>query len=76
MSLAGVTDPAMTSLFQTRCPHCRARVEKRDTTCPCCERWMDDHPDRNDTRKWRRRTTIGAVLFFTAVLVIWILTRR
>ena len=75
-SLARVADPAMSLLFQTRCPHCRARVEKRDQTCPGCERWIDDHPDRNDARKWRRRTTIGAVLFFTAVLVIWILTRR
>jgi predicted amidophosphoribosyltransferase len=66
----------MSLLFQTRCPHCRARVKKRDKTCPSCERWMDDHPDWNDARKRRRRLKIGAALFFTAVLLIWFSTRR
>jgi predicted amidophosphoribosyltransferase len=66
----------MAFLFQTRCPHCRARVKKREKTCPSCERWMDDHPDWNDARKWRRRATIGAAVFFAAVILIAILTRR
>ena len=76
LTLVDATNPAMSLLFQTRCPHCRARVGNRDKTCPSCERWMDDHPDWIDARKWRRRATTGAVLFFLAVLLIWIRTRR
>ena len=75
-ALVDATNPAMPLLFQTRCPHCRARVGNRDKTCPRCDRWMDDHPDWIDSRKLRRRATTGAVLFLLAVLLIWILTRR
>jgi predicted amidophosphoribosyltransferase len=66
----------MAFLFQTRCPHCRARVKKRDKTCPSCERWMDDHPDWNEARKWRRIGTIGAALFSAAVLLVWFFARK